>query len=74
MGYAARLNLRSEAGGKPRPFVALHRLWRAVSVFHGDRKAFDRWLETRAELSEDQMAGLDRIWREQNPPPLVVLA
>lgn len=73
MGYAARANLRSVAGGKPRAFVALHRLWRMVDFFQGDRVAFDQWLETRRALTPDGRAAVEELWRRRYPEPLVAL-
>lgn len=66
MGYASRANLRSTDGGKPRAFASLHRAWRAVGYFHGDRSGFERWLALKP-LSDAQRTMLERIWSEQHP-------
>lgn len=72
MGYRARLNLRSREGGKPTKFVALHRVWRAVSVFGADRRGFLDYMD-RQQLNETQRAAMEKMWAEQHPQPLVTL-
>ena len=70
MGYAARHNPRSSEGGKPTAYVVFQRICRAVATFHGDYEGMERWLKDRP-LTEEQRAMLDRIWHEQNPPPIL---
>ncbi len=65
MGREARANLRSTEGGKPAPFVSLHRLWRAVAQFHDDRPGFERWMDSR-DLSLPHRATLEKLWSEQH--------
>lgn len=72
MGYAARLNKRSLAGGKPLAYVALHRLWRAVDFFQGDHRRFVEWLDSRA-VSDAQRERLEFLWTKRYPAPLVTL-
>lgn len=66
MGYGARMNPRSRAGGKPAPFTALHRIWRAASVYARDRAGLDRWMDSK-QLSEGDRAAIVMIWDQQNP-------
>lgn len=67
MGRAARLNPRSPAGQKPRKYVALMRLWRAVSVFKGDRRGFEAWIAKFPQMSPDESKAINHLWTEQNP-------
>ena len=73
MGYAARANLRSHEGGKPKAFVSLHRVWRGVAQFKGDRLGFEAWIESR-NIGDGERDRLDEMWRVQNPEQLVQLA
>lgn len=72
MGYAARANLRSRDGGKPAAFVSLHRVWRGVSQFKGDRLGFEAWIESR-NIGDGERERLDEMWRVQNPEQFVTL-
>lgn len=72
MGWAARHNLRSPEGGKPKGLNALHRIWRAVQVFGEDRDGLIRWLDS-TQVSDEQRATVLNIWDIQHPKPLVTI-
>lgn len=73
VGYAARANLRSTEGGKPRAFAGLHRVWRGVAFFKDDRAGFEKWRDSFV-LSPNERAALEKVWTEQHPEPRVTLA
>ena len=72
MGRAARANPRSTDGGKPRAYCSFQRCIRAVRTFGDDRAGFVRWRDSTA-AGEHQRAGMERIWSELHPAPLVTL-
>jgi hypothetical protein len=72
LGRNARLNPRSQEGGKPKAYCSFQRAIRACQTFGDDAVAFRKWLDSTM-VSDAQRARMEKIWSELHPQPLVTL-
>lgn len=57
---------------KTKAYCALHRLWRMVDYFQGDRAQMAAWLD-KMHADDTARAAVDRLWAKRYPKPRVTL-